>query len=182
MTPTPARNSPAGIAYNELRNLAKRNHRDVAEYITLYALEGLLVRLAVSPQAPDFVLKGGVLMAAFYARRPTRDIDLRASGFPGDVAECEGRIRQFLAIEVDDGLTFNPTSVWGEVIRDGDDYTGARITSRQHWPRPAFPSTLISTSATRSGPHRNRLRYPASWVGPSTCRDTPTTWCLPRRS
>jgi predicted nucleotidyltransferase component of viral defense system len=45
------------------------------ELIQLYALEGFLDRLSKSRFAENFVLKGGVLLAAFDARRPTRDID-----------------------------------------------------------------------------------------------------------
>lgn len=70
MTPPPSRSTPAGRAYNDLRNLARRQGRDLAEYITLYALEGFLARLTASEVATDFVLKGGVLMAAFVDRRP----------------------------------------------------------------------------------------------------------------
>ena len=127
MTPTPARDTPAGAAYNDLRNLARRNGRDVAEYLTIYALEGFLARLAVSPQTDDFVLKGGVLLAAFAARRPTRDIDLRASGFPNDVAACERRVRNIAATGLNDGLSFSPISVRGEPIRDEIDYPGVRV-------------------------------------------------------
>ena len=71
--PTPTRDTPAGQAYNDLRNLARRDGRDPAEYITLYALEGFLARLGISEHAEEFALKGGVLIAAFAARRPTRD-------------------------------------------------------------------------------------------------------------
>ena len=127
MTPTPTRDTPAGRAYNDLRNLARRHGRDVAEYLTLYALEGLLARLAISSQSTHFVLKGGVLMAAFTARRPTRDIDLRASGFPNDITECERRIRQIAAIQLDDGLVFDASAVRGEPIREEADYTGVRV-------------------------------------------------------
>jgi hypothetical protein len=127
VTPRPARDTPAGRAYNDLRNLAKQHDRDVAEYLTLYALERLLARLSASNQTSNFVLKGGTLMAVFAARRPTRDIDLRASGFPNDIAECERRIREIVAIEVDDGLVCNTASVRGELIRDEDDYTGVRV-------------------------------------------------------
>lgn len=80
--PVPTRGSPEGRAYNDLRNLARRHGREPVEYFTLYALEGFLARLAASVYADDFVLKGGVLMAAFAARRPTRDIDLAASAAP----------------------------------------------------------------------------------------------------
>lgn len=125
--PAPTRDTPAGQAYNDLRNLARREGRDPAEYITLYALEGFLARLAVSEHAGEFVLKGGVLMAAFAARRPTRDIDLAATGFTNDIPEVEQRVRSILAVPLDDGLQFDAASVSGEPIRDEADYNGVRV-------------------------------------------------------
>ena len=38
--PAPSRDTSAGRAYNDLRNPARKQKRDPAEYITLYALEG----------------------------------------------------------------------------------------------------------------------------------------------
>ena len=125
--PVPSRDSASGRAYNDVRNLARRHDRDPAEYFTLYALEGVLGRLALSASASDFVLKGGVLMAAFAARRPTRDIDMAACGFANDIAEVERRIRTILAVKRDDGLSFDPASVRGDEIRDEADYTGVRV-------------------------------------------------------
>lgn len=127
MTPTPRRDTLAGRAYNDLRNLAKRHRREPAEYFTIYALEGFLERLATSERADDFVLKGGVLMAAFAARRPTRDIDLAASGFGNDIAEVEQRVREVAAQPLEDGLEFDTGSVAGEPIRDDADYSGVRV-------------------------------------------------------
>ena len=101
----PKRDTPAGRAYNDLRNLARRDGRDPGEYLTLYALEGILTRLARSTHADDFVLKGGVLMAAFAARRPTRDIDLAAVHVPNDVNEVEARVKDIIALDSEDGLT-----------------------------------------------------------------------------
>lgn len=125
--PAPTRDTADGRAYNDLRNLARREKRDPAEYITLYALEGFLRRLAASEFAADFVLKGGVLMAAFAARRPTRDIDFAAHGFVNDIAEVEQRVRSILAVPLYDGLQFDPASVSGEPIRDEADYNGVRV-------------------------------------------------------
>lgn len=93
MSPSPRRDTAPGRAYNDLRNLARRQGRDAAEYFSLYALEGFLARLAVSRYADHLVLKGGVLLAAFSARRPTRDIDLAASGFPNEITEAEECVR-----------------------------------------------------------------------------------------
>jgi hypothetical protein len=51
----------------------------------LYALEGLLARLAISRHSTQLILKGGVLLAAYATRRATRDIDL-AEALPSAVA------------------------------------------------------------------------------------------------
>lgn len=125
--PTPSRDTPAGRAYNDLRNLARKRKRDPAEYITLYALEGFLARLAASESAAGFVLKGGVLMAAFTERRPTRDIDFAARGFANDIPEVERRVRSIVTIPRDDGLEFDAGSVSGEQIRDDAEYSGVRV-------------------------------------------------------
>ncbi|PJI93315.1 nucleotidyl transferase AbiEii/AbiGii toxin family protein [Luteimicrobium subarcticum] len=127
MSPNPTRDTPAGRAYNDLRNLAKAQGRDPAEYLALYALEGFLTRLAASGLRDDFVLKGGVLLAAFAARRPTRDIDLAASGFPNDVEDVERQIRQIIATDVVDGLAFDAGAVRSESIREEADYAGVRV-------------------------------------------------------
>lgn len=125
--PVPTRDTPEGRIYNDLRNLARRHGREPVEYFTLYALEGFLARLAVSEHAEDFVLKGGVLMAAFAARRPTRDIDLAASGFANDVSEVERRMRAVTEQNLGDGLVYESESVVGEPIRDEADYSGVRV-------------------------------------------------------
>jgi len=125
--PTPSRETPAGRAYNDLRNVARRQGRDPGEYITLYALEGFLARLTASESAADFVLKGGVLMATFAERRPTRDIDFAARGFANDVPDIEQRVRNIITVRRDDGLEFDPDSVGGEQIRDEADYDGVRV-------------------------------------------------------
>lgn len=125
--PSPSRDTPAGRAYNDLRNLARKQKRDPAEYIMLYALEGFLARFRASKSAAGFVLKGGVLMAAFAARRPTRDIDFAARGFANDITEVEQRVHSILAVPRDDGLEFDLGSVSGESIREEANYNGVRV-------------------------------------------------------
>ena len=70
------RDSPAGRAYLDVQNLARRSGRPTAELLHLYALEGFLERLSRSEAADRLVLKGGMLLSVWGARRPTRDIDL----------------------------------------------------------------------------------------------------------
>nr|WP_167169202.1 nucleotidyl transferase AbiEii/AbiGii toxin family protein [Brooklawnia cerclae] len=95
--------------------------------MTLYALEGLLARIARSEYRDDFVLKGGVLLAAFAARRPTKDIDLQATRLAGDPEEVAERVRAMVTLDVDDGLVFSPASVTATMIRDEDEYAGVRV-------------------------------------------------------
>jgi hypothetical protein len=75
----PTRATPDGRAYLDLQNKARREKRPTDELLALYALEGFLGRLAASRHSENLVLKGGVLLAAFDARRTTRDVVLQAS-------------------------------------------------------------------------------------------------------
>ena len=92
MSPSPRHGSPEGDATIAIRALARRTGRGAQELMTIYALEGLLDRIASSPYRDDFVLKGGVLLAAFSARRATKDIDLQASGLGSDPEEVTSRV------------------------------------------------------------------------------------------
>ena len=118
MSPNPQHGTPAGDATIAIRGLARQTGADVQELMTLYALEGLLARIAHSEYREDFVLKGGVLLAAFAARRPTKDIDLQATRLTGDPEEVAERVRVIAALDVADGLEFNPASVAATTIRD----------------------------------------------------------------
>jgi hypothetical protein len=60
-----SRATPAGRAYLDLQNRARREGRGTQEYLTAYVVERWLARLSRSSYASQFVLKGGVLLAAF---------------------------------------------------------------------------------------------------------------------
>jgi len=75
VTDRPTRATSAGDAYLDLRKLGRQSGRSTVELIQLYALEGFLLRLSHSAVHDRLVLKGGMLLAAFGARRPTKDID-----------------------------------------------------------------------------------------------------------
>ena len=72
----PTKATTSGQAFLALRSKALSAGRTTAEYLRLYALEGFLLRLANSSHRNRFVLKGGVLLAAYELRRPTADVDL----------------------------------------------------------------------------------------------------------
>jgi hypothetical protein len=124
----PSRATVEGRAYLDLQNLARRQRRPTDELHQLYALEGFLARLVSSVHADTFVLKGGVLLAAYDVRRPTRDIDVQARAVAGDLGEILGLVRQIAAIPAGDGLVFDIDAASAEAIRDEDEYNGVRVT------------------------------------------------------
>lgn len=81
---------PGEVAYRALQREARTTRRTTQELLELYALEGVLARLSRSPLRDQFVLKGGVLLAAFGNRRPTKDVDLAALGVSNDVDSILG--------------------------------------------------------------------------------------------
>lgn len=121
------RATTGGAVYNDLRNLARQQARPFDELLSLYALEGFLARLASSDRRNHMVLKGGVLLAAFDLRRPTRDVDLHAQGLSNDAHTVLAFVRTIAAIPFDDGLMFDTVTATSKVIREEDEYSGIRV-------------------------------------------------------
>jgi len=124
----PTRGSVEGRVYLDLQNKARRDGRPNAELQQLYVLEGFLARLAGSPYRERFVLKGGVLLAAFGTRRPTRDVDFQALHVANDTATVRALVIEVAGLVLDDGLVFNTQGARAETIRDEEEYSGVRVT------------------------------------------------------
>ena len=130
--PPPTRDTVEGRAYLDLRAIAKKSGRANDEYLRLYALEGFLLRLAASVSSQDFVLKGGVLLAAYQLRRPTADIDFAARNTSNDLVTIKSMIitvaDKRLPDDQNDGLRFDTSDTHAVAIRDEDEYHGVRVT------------------------------------------------------
>jgi len=83
----PTRATSGGRAYLDLQNLARREKRSTQELLVLYVLERFLARLSIGEHREKFVLKGGMLLAALSARRPTVDADLLATHLSNETDE-----------------------------------------------------------------------------------------------
>jgi predicted nucleotidyltransferase component of viral defense system len=127
----PTNATVAGRAFLAVRRAAKADGRTTAEYLRLYALEGFLLRLSQSEYRDRFVLKGGVLLAAYAFRRPTTDIDVAALNASNDPAAVRRFLVEIAATrlppDLDDGLVFDLDRVTADVIRDEDQYAGVRV-------------------------------------------------------
>lgn len=92
-------------------------------------MERFLYRLAQSPDAGKFVLKGALMLTAWRASlsRPTMDIDLLGR-LDNDVEAVAGVVREVCAVEVEpDGILFDPRTVTGQRVIEDADYEGVRL-------------------------------------------------------
>lgn len=97
------------------------------EYLTRHALESFLFRLTRTEHADSFVLKGGILLAAYGVRRPTKDVDAQAISTTVTAQHLTQVVHDIAAIATGDGVTFDLTSVAVQEIRDGAEYPGLRL-------------------------------------------------------
>ena len=112
-----------------LLTLAKQRGDDYSLLLNRFALERLLARVSTSPHADRFLLKGALLFALWYdtPHRPTRDADLLGFG-PDDEANLIATFRDIAAMDLGDGIVFDPESVKADAIREDNTYGGTRIT------------------------------------------------------
>ena len=121
-------NNVGASVRQRLLNLAHARGQPMELLLTRYALERLLHRLSLSPHRERFVLKGAMLLATWFdePHRSTRDVDLL--GF-GDAAH-EAPLATFceiMAIEIDDGVSFDLKGLRIEAIREEVEYGGSRL-------------------------------------------------------
>lgn len=118
-----------------LRNLAERDRVDFGSVLTRYGLERMLYRLSLSLSVGEsrelFLLKGALLFDVWFdtPSRPTRDIDLLAFG-PADSERIAEVFRAACALDLPDGITFDPHTVTTADIRKEAGYPGIRATMR----------------------------------------------------
>jgi hypothetical protein len=124
------RETTAGSVYLDLQSAARKSGRVAGELLELYALEGFLSRLSVSPHASQFVLKGGALLAAYDERRPTQDVDFSARHVSGDMDAMLAVMCSVADTGLDDGLVFDTGSAKVQAIRDEAEYPGTRVSMK----------------------------------------------------
>lgn len=120
-------NLPASILAR-LLTLARQRGDDYNLLLTRFAVERLLARVSTSPHAGRFLLKGALLFSLWYdtPHRPTRDADLLGFG-PDDAASLVATFREVAAMDLGDGIVFDPASIKAAAIREDNAYGGTRI-------------------------------------------------------
>ncbi|MDP1823347.1 MAG: nucleotidyl transferase AbiEii/AbiGii toxin family protein [Archangium sp.] len=119
---------------SRLLELSKTRGDDFQLVLVRYVNERLLFRIASSPHAKTFILKGAALFTVWTGKphRATRDLDLLGSG---DASE-DHVIEVFLEIldrpVEDDGVSFDRASLVASPIREDQEYGGVRLTLAAH--------------------------------------------------
>lgn len=118
--------------YHQIQRAARDAGRDsgapvpTQEYVLRHALESFLERLTRTEYSDAVVLKGGLLLAAFGARRPTKDIDTNIAGTTVTPQILESMVAAVAQVDSDDGVKFHvPAKV--EEIRADAEYSGFRL-------------------------------------------------------
>ncbi len=112
-----------------LLNYSRKHEVNHNHTLTRYGIERLMYRLARSPHADQFVLKGAMLFVLWLEdlHRPTQDLDLL--GF-GDLSAPKLRsiFEDVCEIPVeDDGIKFSKDGIKIEEIREAEVYQGLRV-------------------------------------------------------
>jgi predicted nucleotidyltransferase component of viral defense system len=103
-------------------------------FFSRYAAERLLHRLAQSPHAARFVLKGAMMLIVWLGDiiRPTRDVDLLGFGDLSDEVVLD-IFKEIATTDVEpDGVVFDSASITVARIREEDAYGGRRVMLSGH--------------------------------------------------
>jgi len=110
-----------------IRNLSKKKSADAQILMRNYMMERFLERISLSEYKNQFILKGGMLVAAMVGldARATMDLDATIKGTNVSVEDVEMIISQIISIPLDDGISFRIKRI-SEIMEEAD-YPGVRV-------------------------------------------------------
>lgn len=110
-----------------IRNLSKKKSADAQILMRNYMMERFLERISLSEYKNQFILKGGMLVAAMVGldARATMDLDATIKGTNVSVEDVEMIISKIISIPLDDGVLFRIKRI-SEIMEEAD-YPGVRV-------------------------------------------------------
>lgn len=142
-----------------IKNISKDKHISAQLVMQNFMLERLLERISVSKYRQNFILKGGFLIAAMVGldTRATMDMDATIKGWPVNEESIKNMFLDICKIDLQDDVTFEFKKI-GE-IREGDDYTGYRVSLSANYPPMAVPLKLDITTGDKIMPREIAYRF-----------------------
>ena len=110
-----------------IRNMSKKKSADAQILMRNYMMERFLERISLSEYKNQFILKGGMLVAAMVGldARATMDLDATIKGTNVSVEDVEMIISKIISIPLNDGVLFRIKRI-SEIMEEAD-YPGVRI-------------------------------------------------------
>lgn len=142
-----------------IKNISKDKHISAQLVMQNFMLEGLLERISVSKYRQNFILKGGFLIAAMVGldTRATMDMDATIKGWPVNEESIKNMFLDICKIDLQDDVAFEFKKI-GE-IREGDEYTGYRVSLSANYPPMAVPLKLDITTGDKITPREIEYRF-----------------------
>jgi len=110
-----------------IRNKAKGDSDKSGLLIRNYGMERFLERVTLSKYKDNFILKGGMLVAAMVGldNRATMDIDTSIRNLPLDTEHAKKIIEEIIAVKIDDNIRFEIKDILN--VMDEAEYGGVRL-------------------------------------------------------
>lgn len=142
-----------------IKNMAKDKHISAQLVMQNFMLERLLERISVSKYHQNFILKGGFLIAAMVGldTRATMDMDATIKGWPVNEESIKKMFLDICKIDLQDDVSFEFKKI-GE-IREGDEYTGYRVSLSANYSPMAVPLKLDITTGDKITPKEIEYRF-----------------------
>lgn len=142
-----------------IKNISKDKHISAQLVMQNFMLERLLERISVSKYRQNFILKGGFLIAAMVGldTRATMDMDATIKGWSVNEESIKNMFLDICKIDLQDDVAFEFKKI-GE-IREGDEYTGYRVSLSANYPPMAVPLKLDITTGDKITPREIEYRF-----------------------
>ncbi len=142
-----------------IKNIAKEKKISAQLVLQNYMMERFLERISVSDYQTNFIIKGGFLIASLVGlnSRATMDIDATIKNYPVSEESIQKMVEEICQIELPDDIIFTFNGI-GE-IREGDEYTGYRVSLSANFSPMSVPLKLDITTGDKITPREIEYEY-----------------------
>lgn len=145
---------------DHIKNLAREKRIDPLLLMKNYMMERFLERISLSPYREKFILKGGLLIAAYVgvSTRTTQDIDTTIKGIPLNEAHLRQIIEEICLINCSDHITFSIKRM--DAIHEEGQYPGIRVGMESQMDQMKIPMKLDITTGDVITPKEINYSFP----------------------
>ncbi len=142
-----------------VKNMAMEKGISAQLVLQNYMLERLLERIAVSKYQKNLIIKGGFLISSIVGldSRATMDMDATIKGFLVNQDTVKSMIEEIIDIDIHDDISFTYKQI--NEIREGDEYTGYRVSLLANYPPMSVPLKLDFTTGDKITPKEIQYDY-----------------------